>query len=77
MAQALARWLHLVALSKAPDVTHQAMRPESYRLTRIAIKIASNSPAFFVVIDSFFAHNLSERSCYGQHKFKSSYLLFI
>jgi hypothetical protein len=59
MAQALAQWLHPVALSEAPDVIHRAMRPPSYRLTRIAIKIASDLPAFFVAVDSFFAHNLS------------------
>jgi hypothetical protein len=58
-AQALAQWLHPVASSKAPDVIHRAMRPASYRLTRIAIKIASDPPAFFVVVDSFFAHNRS------------------
>jgi hypothetical protein len=58
-AQALARWLHPVASSKALDVIHRAMRPASYRLKRIAIKIASDSPAFFVVVDLFFAHNLS------------------
>jgi hypothetical protein len=51
-AQALARWLHPVALSEAPDVINRAMRPASYRLTRMAIKIASDSPAFFVVVDS-------------------------
>jgi hypothetical protein len=39
-AQALARWLHKVASSEAPDVIHRAMRPASYRLTRMAIKIA-------------------------------------
>jgi hypothetical protein len=37
---------------EAPDVIHRAMRPESYRLTRMAIKIASDLPAFFVVVDS-------------------------
>jgi hypothetical protein len=58
-AQALTQWLHPVALSEAPDVIHRAMRPPSYRLTRIAIKIASDLPAFFVAVDSFFAHNLS------------------
>jgi hypothetical protein len=51
-AQALARWLHPVALSEAPDVIHGAMRPASYHLTRMAIKIASNLPAFFVFVDS-------------------------
>jgi hypothetical protein len=50
--QALARWLHPVASSEAPDVIHRVMRPASYRLTRMAIKIASDSPAFFVVVDS-------------------------
>ena len=50
-AQALARWLHPVALSEAPDVIHRAMRPASYRLTRMAIKIAIDLPAFFVVVD--------------------------
>ena len=55
-AAGAARWLHPVALSEAPDVIHRAMRPASYRLTRMAIKIASNLPAFFVVVDSFFAH---------------------
>jgi hypothetical protein len=51
-AQALTRWLHPVASSEAPDVIHGAMRPASYRLTRMAIKIASDSPALFAVIDS-------------------------
>jgi hypothetical protein len=51
-AQALARWLYPVASSEAPDVIHRAMRPASYRLTRMAIKIASNLPACFAVIDS-------------------------
>jgi hypothetical protein len=46
--QALARWLHPVASSEAPDVIHRAMRPASYRLTRMAIKIASNLPAFLL-----------------------------
>jgi hypothetical protein len=50
-AQALTRWLHPVASSEAPDVIHQAMRPASYRLTRMAIKIAIDLPAFFVVVD--------------------------
>jgi hypothetical protein len=52
MAQALARWLHPVASSEAPDAIHRAMRPVSYRLTHMAIKIASDLPAFFVVVDS-------------------------
>jgi hypothetical protein len=59
MAQALARWLLPVASSEAPDVIHRAMRPASYHCIAMAIEIASDLHAFFVVVDSFFAHNLS------------------
>jgi hypothetical protein len=51
-AQALARWLHPVASSEAPDVLHWAMCPASYRRIRMAIEIASDLPAFFVVVYS-------------------------
>jgi hypothetical protein len=50
-AQALARWLHPVALSEAPDVIHRAMRPASYQCIAMAIEIAIDSPAFFVAVD--------------------------
>jgi hypothetical protein len=50
-AQALARWLHPVASSEAQDVIHRAMRPALYHCIAMAIKIASDSPAFFVAID--------------------------
>ena len=50
-AQALARWLHPVALSEAPDVIHRAMRPASYHCIAMAIEIAIDSPAFFVAVD--------------------------
>ena len=52
MAQALARWRHPVAPSEALDVLYRAMRPASYRRIDMAIEIASDSPAFFVVADS-------------------------
>jgi hypothetical protein len=48
-----------VASSEAPDVIHRAMRPKSHRRIRMAIEIAVKLPAIFVVVDSFFAHNLS------------------
>jgi hypothetical protein len=52
MAQALARWRHPVTPSEALDVQYRAMRPASERRIRMtAIKIVSNSPAFFVVAD--------------------------
>jgi hypothetical protein len=51
MVQALAQWLHPVVLSEALDVLHQVMHPVSHRRIRMAIKIASNSPAFFVVVN--------------------------
>jgi hypothetical protein len=50
-AQALARWLHPVASSEAPDVIHWAMRPASYHCIAMAIKIAIDSPAFFVAVE--------------------------
>jgi hypothetical protein len=49
--QAPARW-HPVAQSEALGVLHQAMRPALYRCIHMAIEIASNSPAFFVVTNS-------------------------
>jgi hypothetical protein len=49
-AQALARWLHPVASSEAPDVLHWEMCPALYRRIRMAIEIASDLPAFFVVV---------------------------
>jgi hypothetical protein len=50
-AQALGRWLHPVASSEAPDVIYRAMRPASYHCIAMAIEIAIDSPAFFVVVD--------------------------
>jgi hypothetical protein len=40
--QAVARWRHPVASSKAWDVLNWAMCPALYRCIRMAIKIASN-----------------------------------
>jgi len=40
-----------VALSVALEVLYQAMRPSSCRCISMAIEIASNLPAFFVVAD--------------------------
>jgi len=51
-AQALAQWQHPVALNEALDMLHWAMCPELYCHICIAIKIASDLPAFFVVVDS-------------------------
>jgi hypothetical protein len=58
-AQALAQWRHLVALHEVTDVLHWAMRPALYRRIHMAINIASNLPAFFVVIDFVVGHNHS------------------
>jgi hypothetical protein len=51
-AQALARWRHPVASSEALDVLHRAMRLAFYRCIAMAIKIAIDSPACFVAVDS-------------------------
>jgi hypothetical protein len=59
-AQALARWQHPVAPSEALDVLYQTMRPALYRRIRMAIKIASNLPAFVVVADSLLTTNIAK-----------------
>jgi hypothetical protein len=51
--QALDWWRHPVASSEALDVLYWVMRPTSYRCIAMAIKIAIDSPAFFVAVDSF------------------------
>jgi hypothetical protein len=48
-----------VASSKAWDVLHRAMCPASYRRIHMAIKIASDLPAFFVVVNFIVGHNRS------------------
>ena len=50
-AQTLAQWRHLVLSREALDVLHWAMRLASYCRIRMAIEIASDLPAFFVVIN--------------------------
>jgi hypothetical protein len=59
-AQALAQWQHPVAPSEALDVLYWAMCPTSYLHIRMAIEIASNSPAFFVVADSLLPTYISK-----------------
>ena len=49
-AQALDQWRHPVVLSEVRDVLHRGMHPAMYRRTCMATKIASNSPAFFIVV---------------------------
>ncbi len=58
-AQALARWQHPVASCEALDVLHRAMCPASHSRIRMVIEVARDSPAFFVIADYLFAHNLS------------------
>jgi hypothetical protein len=48
-----------VALHEATDVLHWAMRPALYHRICMAIKIASNLPAFFVIVDFVAGHNHS------------------
>jgi hypothetical protein len=57
--QALTQWWHPVASSKAWDVLHWMMPPPLYRRIRMALKIASNLPAFFVVVNFIVGHNRS------------------
>jgi hypothetical protein len=71
MAWALTQWRHLVALHEATDAFHWAMRPALYLHFRMAIKIASNMPAF--VVDFVVGHNHSLQLCYGHNNIKPSY----
>jgi hypothetical protein len=57
--QALTRWRHPGASCKAWDVLHQAMHPALYCRIRMAIKIASNLPAFSIVVNFIVGHNCS------------------
>jgi hypothetical protein len=50
-----------VALSKNLDVLYWAMRPTSYCRIRMAIEIASDSPALFVVADSLLPINIAKK----------------
>ncbi len=59
MAQALARWGHLVALHEATDALHRAMRIALYCPGDMAIEIVVNLPAFFIIVDFVVAHHHS------------------
>jgi len=59
-AQALTQWRHPVASSEALDVLHWAMCPTAYRRISMAIKFASNLPAFFVVVDLMSPTNIAK-----------------
>jgi hypothetical protein len=61
MVQALAQWRHPVASSEALDVLHWAMCPALYRRVCMAIKIASNSPTFSLVIDSLLPTTIAKK----------------
>ncbi len=72
--QALAQWQHLVASSEALIVLHRAIHPASYHCIRMAIKIASDLPAFSVVIGVAVCKN---RRYYGQCKIYISYIIVL
>jgi hypothetical protein len=58
--RALARWRHPVASSEALDVLHRAIHPASYHRIRMAIEIASDLPAFFVIANSLLPTNIAK-----------------
>ena len=51
---------HPVALSESLDVLHQAMHPVLYRCITMTIEIASDLPAFFIVVDSLLPTNIAK-----------------
>ena len=58
--RALDRWRHPVASSEALVVLHRVMRPVLYCCIATAIKIAIDSPAFFVAVDSLLPTNIAK-----------------
>jgi hypothetical protein len=70
-AQAIDRWRHPVASSESLDVLHRAMRPALYRHTILmAIEIASNLPAFLVVVDSLLPTAMTKKHSNNMFKLK-------
>jgi hypothetical protein len=58
-AQTLAQWRHSVASSEALDVLYPAMRPTLHQRIPMVIKIASNFPASFFIVNFIVAQNRS------------------
>jgi hypothetical protein len=58
-AQTLAQWWHPVASSKALDVLHRVIHSALHRCTPMVIKIASNFPAPFCIVNFVVVHNSS------------------
>ena len=59
VVRALAQWQCLVALHEATNALHLVMHIALYHPDGMAIKIVVNLPAFFVIVNSLFAHNVS------------------
>jgi hypothetical protein len=59
VARALAQWRHLVASHEATNTLHRVMPIAPYCPGSMAIEIFIDLPAFFDMIDSMFAHNVS------------------
>jgi hypothetical protein len=57
-AQTLNQWRHSMALSEALDVLHHQAMHALYHRICMAIKIATDLPAFFIVLDFVVANNL-------------------
>ena len=51
-AQAFGRWWHPVASSEALDMLYRVMCPALHHRICMTIEIASNLPAFFIVVDA-------------------------
>ena len=75
--QVVARWWHLVALTKALDLRHWTMHAVLHHRTTIAIKMASNGGTSFVVAASFVWSNIAKWPCYGPFKLALSYYIYL
>jgi hypothetical protein len=73
MGQILARLRRPVASRVALDLPYWSMRLAPYCLIRMAIEMASESAAFFCVVDFLSCITVAKRPCYGLLKIKPSY----
>jgi hypothetical protein len=62
-----------VASSEALDVLHRVMRPASYRRIRMAIEIANDLPAFFVVVYKLLPTTISKLHSNNKFELKPSH----
>jgi hypothetical protein len=77
MGQKLAQWRQPMASRVALHLPSWVMHLASYRLNRMAIKMARKGSVFFSVINFLSRIAVAERPCYGQLKIKPNYAIVL